>query len=81
MAIYEFCPGNNLYKYLQANSKKSRDVPYLKRVFGCLIAALDHIHSKGYIHCDLKPENILVNASGDPVLADFGSLLSNSARG
>eukprot|EP01122_Echinamoeba_exundans_P008300 TRINITY_DN2732_c0_g1_i2.p1 TRINITY_DN2732_c0_g1~~TRINITY_DN2732_c0_g1_i2.p1 ORF type:complete len:466 (-),score=70.83 TRINITY_DN2732_c0_g1_i2:124-1521(-) len=72
MAIYEYCAGNNLYKYLQSHSGKSRDVPYLKRLFGGLIAALDHIHSKGYIHCDLKPENILVNAKGDPVLADFG---------
>lgn len=75
MAVYEYCPGNNLYKYLRSNPEKCRDVAYLKQLFVGLISALDHVHSRGYLHCDLKPENILVGANGEPKLADFGMSL------
>jgi predicted Ser/Thr protein kinase/tetratricopeptide (TPR) repeat protein len=34
--------------------------------------ALDQVHRQGIIHRDLKPSNILVEASGRPVLMDFG---------
>lgn len=37
-----------------------------------LADALGHLHALGVIHRDLKPSNILLNASGDPVIADFG---------
>ena len=40
----------------------------LHRVAGALAAA----HERGIVHRDVKPENVLVDASGRPVLADFG---------
>ncbi|RMG51389.1 MAG: serine/threonine protein kinase [Gammaproteobacteria bacterium] len=37
-----------------------------------VLAALDHIHRKGFVHRDIKPENIFLCRSRGPVLMDFG---------
>ncbi|MCG3135253.1 MAG: Serine/threonine-protein kinase PknD [Planctomycetes bacterium] len=34
--------------------------------------ALDHIHSRGFVHRDIKPGNILYDDAGNVVVADFG---------
>jgi serine/threonine protein kinase len=38
-----------------------------------MVAALGHVHDRGYLHCDVAPDNIVVTADGDPVLIDFGA--------
>lgn len=50
----------------------SLPVAELVRLGVQLADALGHLHALGVIHRDLKPSNILLNASGDPVIADFG---------
>lgn len=42
------------------------------RMFESLADALHHAHLQGLLHRDLKPGNILVDASGRPVVIDFG---------
>ena len=37
-----------------------------------LAEALHFAHAKGIIHRDVKPENIVLDASGEPLLMDFG---------
>ena len=42
------------------------------RMFLDVCAAVSFAHQQLVVHCDLKPSNILVNASGRPILLDFG---------
>ncbi|XP_029954278.1 membrane-associated tyrosine- and threonine-specific cdc2-inhibitory kinase [Salarias fasciatus] len=39
-----------------------------------LLAALQHLHSHGFVHLDLKPANVLITRSGRLKLGDFGLL-------
>lgn len=41
----------------------------------CLSDALDFLHGNGLAHNDVKPANILINASGEFILSDLGSLV------
>jgi len=39
---------------------------------GCVVLALEHVHSHGIVYRDLKPENLLITASGYIKVTDFG---------
>lgn len=51
-------------------------VPEARRCARCCTAALQYIHSSGFVHGDLKPANVLRDAGGMVVLADFGCCTS-----
>jgi len=39
---------------------------------GCVVLALEHVHSHGIVYRDLKPENLLITRSGYLKVTDFG---------
>jgi serine/threonine protein kinase len=50
-----------------------------KAIIICGIAlGMRFVHSKSYIHRDLKPSNILINARGEALISDFGTVRSES---
>eukprot|EP00349_Pseudokeronopsis_sp_Brazil_P003762 CAMPEP_0202959940 /NCGR_PEP_ID=MMETSP1396-20130829/4139_1 /ASSEMBLY_ACC=CAM_ASM_000872 /TAXON_ID= /ORGANISM="Pseudokeronopsis sp., Strain Brazil" /LENGTH=263 /DNA_ID=CAMNT_0049678855 /DNA_START=371 /DNA_END=1162 /DNA_ORIENTATION=+ len=38
----------------------------------CLLLAVEHVHSKGFLHRDIKPENLVFDEQGYLMLTDFG---------
>jgi serine/threonine protein kinase len=53
--------------------------PTGKAIMICGIAlGMRFVHSRHYIHCDLKPSNILINARGESLISDFGTVRSES---
>lgn len=50
----------------------SASVPTILRLLIEVCGAVSFAHSRLVVHCDLKPSNILVDASGRPLLLDFG---------
>lgn len=43
--------------------------------FGCLVAALAHIHNNGILHKDIKPNNVF-NKGGQILFTDIGKSIS-----
>lgn len=64
----DFLDGGPLTDVLTMNERLAA----LRQIAG----ALDHIHSRGIVHCDVKPANILTHKdfrAGGAVLVDFGA--------
>ncbi len=76
MLVLGLVQGNSLREWVMKGTRPS--IETFKHVTLCLLEALRHLHKnpnmeEPLLHNDIKPENIIVNASGDPVLIDFGT--------
>lgn len=68
--VLEYCPGGELFRYLEREGFLLEDAAcfYIAEI----ALAIGHLHSLGIIYRDLKPENILLDKTGHVKLTDFG---------
>lgn len=72
--LQNFCEGGDLWSRLfhkkaMVGCHFSLIRPYMHQI----LSGIEHIHAHGMVHRDLKPENILLDASGRPIIIDFGT--------
>ncbi|GFR46637.1 hypothetical protein Agub_g8248 [Astrephomene gubernaculifera] len=48
---------------------------------GCLLLAMDFLHTSGLLHRDIKPSNLLLTSDGTAKLADLGFTVALDANG
>ena len=67
--VMPFIEGRSLRSRIARGQLSSDEVKSIARA---LAAGLVACHAQGVIHRDIKPENIMLDASGAPILIDFG---------
>ncbi|KAJ7634549.1 kinase-like domain-containing protein [Roridomyces roridus] len=71
--VLELCPGGDFHGALFRHRCFHRDARKIKKVFGEILDAVDHLHQLGVSHRDIKPQNILCDEAGTNIrLTDFG---------
>lgn len=75
----DYAPGGDLYSFLdnpyhpgKVKMFKALGEHGVRFVTGCVVLALEALHSCNIIYRDLKPENVLVFHNGYLKLCDFG---------
>lgn len=71
--LMEYLDGPNLSALISTKPNGRMSISDSIRIAIHIGSALQHIHSKGFIHMDVKPANVIV-VHGKPVLFDFGSI-------
>jgi serine/threonine-protein kinase len=70
-AALEIVEGEPLDDYLSKKGKLKQDEAVELAIQ--IVEALDHVHTRGYVHRDLKPGNLMRTSNGKLVLMDFGT--------
>ncbi|XP_063225444.1 cGMP-dependent protein kinase, isozyme 1-like isoform X2 [Bacillus rossius redtenbacheri] len=68
--LMEPCLGGDVFTVLQKYRRFPEEA--VRFMTGCVVEAIDFLHSKGFIYRDLKPENLLLDAHGYLKMIDFG---------
>ena len=72
--IMEYCPGGDLFSYLQKRNFTLKEEKVAKIMYK-LCKAVFYVHSYGIAHRDIKPENVLLTSEDEDAdirLLDFG---------
>lgn len=76
----DYCPGGELFTYLQRVGKLETE--YVRLYTAEIVLALEHLHTLRIVYCDLKPENVLIDGQGAgtilSLLVTAGNLTSQS---
>lgn len=76
MAI-DFIEGMDLLERIDLDSDRM-SAKEIVRLTKRILPAVRYIHDKGMLHRDISPDNILIDASGEPMLIDFGAARKNA---
>jgi tetratricopeptide (TPR) repeat protein/predicted Ser/Thr protein kinase len=68
--VMDYISGRTLDEFI--TGEKRPPIEEALRLFGKICEAINAAHLKGIIHRDIKPSNIRINASGEPIIVDFG---------
>ncbi|XP_015595455.1 cGMP-dependent protein kinase 1 [Cephus cinctus] len=68
--LMEVCLGGDVWTTLQR--RRYFDDHTAQFMVGCVVEALDHLHSLNIVYRDLKPENLMLDTRGYLKLVDFG---------
>ncbi|CAL7947696.1 unnamed protein product [Xylocopa violacea] len=68
--LMEVCLGGDVWTTLQR--RRFFDDATAQFMVGCVVEALDHLHSMTIVYRDLKPENLMLDSRGYLKLVDFG---------
>ncbi|XP_034942129.1 ATP-binding cassette sub-family C member Sur-like [Chelonus insularis] len=68
--LMEVCLGGDVWTTLQ--KRRYFDDTTAQFMVGCVVEALDHLHSLNIVYRDLKPENLMLDSRGYLKLVDFG---------
>lgn len=68
--VLEYCPGGELFFYLQTIGRFKESAA--KFYAANILLAFRYMHQNGVLYRDLKPENILVDLDGYLKITDFG---------
>jgi len=68
--MLEYVIGGELFSHLRKAGRFSNDTT--RFYAGCIVMALQHLHSMDIVYRDLKPENLLLDEHGYLKVTDFG---------
>ena len=77
--VIDYINGRDLHDILDSTDQPftpAENVQLLKK----MLSAVEFIHQVGILHRDISPDNILIDASGNPILIDFGAASEQEAR-
>jgi eukaryotic-like serine/threonine-protein kinase len=67
--VMAYVPGQQIDEYCRAKQLQTNEI---LRLYLHVCEPVAYAHQHLVVHCDLKPSNVLIDASGRPVLLDFG---------
>lgn len=70
--VMDYLQGVNLAEYLTAHGGRLTE-QQAAEIMMPILAGLQEVHAKGFLHRDIKPQNIYVTSTGRPILLDFGA--------
>jgi eukaryotic-like serine/threonine-protein kinase len=76
--VSKFIEGTDLVRLLK---KAWPSFAESAKLVATVAEALHYAHRHGLVHRDVKPANILIDATGEPILADFGLALKDADVG
>jgi calcium-dependent protein kinase len=72
--VMELCEGGNLTNYVEQCDGSRMDEALGAKVFMQIVAAVRHIHTRGFVHRDLKLDNVIFAKPIMPVQAGIDSM-------